>query len=626
MMQKIWFPSKVFDLGKENTIDTLHIKNFNNNDISIPLFSIFLSNNNQDWVCYYTQPSHHWDNPTEFDIHLSKKIQAQYIKFQLNSKGNLDKLEITLDNNHIDNNEEIINISSFIEKTKKEAANSRIVISTLFNESDDYLMLYINNFLFFTPENVILILNFPHNRPIPKAALTISDRIIIINGGFKRHKWGNTLLLGHLETLEYAKNNLVFDYFCTMASNSLFVRHLTISSILNQLNQKALTPIASQRSYDYDVDLDAEITTNHGTWMWHHYKSLPQLKEHIINEIGLTRISATQIEGLFAHKKDWFLILEKVEEIKNLAPFLSSHFFVALEEVIPISIFNQFGSGYYTHICFMLWTKPNYLIEIKEILSIGSQLPDHISSIKWFPRDCYASTTLAVCTSWGRQLIGLEKKEKLPNKLQASIILNDFLQAIKSRIQTLPLTEKWKPDKKNSALDFHWNYNNYPVERQRFYLDIGQSFTDSEDPETGPAHLFFENTNHLVDLSLFLIEKKNTCNILRYFCLSFDAQKKTLVSNISELEGYLYLSSQQKNKSIKISIDKNKMNNYHHYQKLFERFVEHTNIEGPHNYFVRNWDLKEENENKIDYYFLNCQCIGTPIISNNLIEVEMSIF
>ncbi|ESQ76405.1 hypothetical protein [Asticcacaulis sp. AC402] len=76
----------------------------------------------------------------------------------------------------------------------------------------------------------------PDRPATPPESKDWAGRAFIFNGATPRHVVGHTLLIGHLESFQIALNVIgQFDYFCTLASNNLFVRRYDVREAVRKL-------------------------------------------------------------------------------------------------------------------------------------------------------------------------------------------------------------------------------------------------------------------------------------------------------------------------------------------------------------------------------------------------------
>lgn len=609
-----WFPWWQINLHNITSINGIEIENWHLEEHQLPLISILASLDGNAWVPIWTQAFHEIKIKNNITIHFPKIIDTKFIRIRYDGYGILKFTNIKPIISNI--NGQLI--SDIYEYTLAKSKKINVVFSTLYNESDEYLPLYINNFISYTPKNAFLIINFPPDRIIPQYLKNINPRVHIFNGNVERQKWGNTILLGHIETFEISKKIFPnFTHFVSMASNALMVNKLNITQILLQLSLNTRIPIASERAYERDLDIDVLNPTYHGTWMWHHFRSVKGLGEYIVNKGQLDKLSATQIEGLFASRKDWELINERRSLIEGLTPYISNDYFMAFEECIPISIFNKFGSGKYTYICHMLWRQARQAT-INDLLYMVPNLPQHLCALKWFDRSTTNQATLIVTSDWGRQLLSLATSPCDINHFVTANSLKSFLEVIKSKESYGPLSNHWWNNEDFGKIGLHFDLKDTLCVRDILNIPI----PNINEFDNNPLYLFLEGTNHILTLSLTIYEKENGNTLLKYTCSAKD-ENLTPISG-SHLEAYLYLSPMIKNTIFCLTSSKKNIDQEHNLSRivLYDEF----------SYAIYSPEREEITKNIEKKYFVHHNkshdkfvWIGIPIYSNVCIEVELSI-
>ena len=194
-------------------------------------------------------------------------------------------------------------ISNLINKNNKNIID--IVYSITFHESPICMLDNILNIITFNHSNKIIIicsvnesmynqiktLKFPSNIIIhPKIRLNSSSML-----------WNTNLFDAHMTNLEYIKNkNLEFNYFCTLASNEMFIKNVDINIIKNNI---ILTP--KQFTKTEPVKILNKLNS------WVHYKAF--MNNFNLCSFFLTNgfePSAQQHEGTIIPKNIMYNILE----------------------------------------------------------------------------------------------------------------------------------------------------------------------------------------------------------------------------------------------------------------------------------------------------------------------------
>lgn len=611
-----WFPWLQIELADKMRIEGISIEGIRWEDRQPPLLSVLISDDGASWLTAWTQPLHELRDEGHFNVRFARIHTARYIRLRADSLGRLDFERITPLLAAPTGQEE--SASDILSRYEARASDSRVVLSTLFNESDDYLARYIDNFLACTPDTVSLVINFPQNRQIPGNHCA-SPRVHIFNGQVKREKWGHTLLLGHIEAFEEACAIFPdFRYFATMASNGLMVRQLDVAAALMQLPLACDVPVACERAYELDQDIDPIEPTYHGTWMWHHLRNSEGFGAYIKSDLKLERVSVTQIEGLFARRADWALLQERRAAIAGLEQFFSFENFMAIEELLPTSIFNSFGTGEYTHICRVLWSGTRQ-VTIDDLLHMAPRMPAHQCALKWFDRAPSAQPTLAVTTEWGRALTQMATNPTSSlAQFQKTTLTTRLVEEMHRTEIFGPLTHAWWNSDETARTGFRWSIRDLPCDRQHVALGVPHLIPSRVDP----AYLFMEATGHLVSIALAMHENESGSTSLRISC-SATTPAGAPVSGV-HLQGYLYLSGLRGSTVFLMTLDRDRCSPH----DVLSRTV----FYDEHGYVVDYADRIERNGTVEKHYFVRQAhgddgqvWIGLPICCNASAEISLSV-
>ncbi|TPW36083.1 hypothetical protein [Oecophyllibacter saccharovorans] len=612
-----WFPWWQISFDEQICIAGVSLEGFLEGADQPPLITILLSDDGENWLPVWTQPFHEIDFQKNISGVFKQTYSARHIRVRYDGYGSLSFRDINIKTLVCLGNEN--KVGELLFNYEKSALEAKVVISTLFNESEDYLRQYIDNFLAYSPDNVSLIINFPTDRLIPDYAKKISSRIHLFNGNIHREKWGHTLLLGHLEAFREAQIVFPnFNYFSTMASNGLMVRKMNIAAILEQLSLGCRVPVACERAYERDLDVDVLEPTFHGTWMWHHFRNTTGLGEFLSEKLEIEQVSATQIEGLFARREDWNQLHVRKDKIRELGSLLSFENFMAIEEILPTAIFDQFGTGQYTHICKVHWLGTR-LVTISDLLEMVPNLPDHVCALKWFERSRTALPTLAVTTPWGRSLLELGQNQQYDiEQFQRVTFAKKLLSKACNEERFGALTNRWWANDEQGEVGFNWSIENLPCSRQIVPCEIPNCIP----ARIFPAYFFMEDTGLRVSISLTIRESSDGENILRMACTAL-TDKGVLVSGV-RLQGYLYLSGLQGDTVFCLTLQDGKcspadvlarivFHNENDYEVDYPDRIEHF-VRGEKRYFARTALGKDGQV-----------WIGLPVYCNSTIEVGLSI-
>ena len=314
----------------------------------------------------------------------------------------------------------------------------RAVFSALYAESDDFLEIFVRNFLLFTGPEALLVVNLPARRTIASRSAAASDRVHVILGAIARAKVGHTLLAGHLESLQFATELLgQFDYFCPVASNSLFVRRFDLEATEAMLAVPAV-PFPAAVALD---DLPDH-------WWWKILKEDGRLAPFMQARWGLATACSYQIEGNFAGCGDWLEVGRRLDQMLAVPELVSPALPFPVEEILPATVFQNFGSRRYTRICNLYWERgPAAPVTIADIVEDLWRMPREICIAKWFERDVADLATAAVTTNWSAELLlglsdpadGAARKQRLTGRL----MLEELGRSLRRQEGFEPFTQRW---------------------------------------------------------------------------------------------------------------------------------------------------------------------------------------
>ncbi|WP_215763330.1 hypothetical protein [Acetobacter sp. P1H12_c] len=557
------------------------IISFSNSDSHDIVFSILLSSDKKNWKNIYTKTLL-TKNKLDFNLSINEN-NIKFIKIRLDRIGYL----------------KIKTLSFFGEKSLYADSTAHFIIektaySVLFNETYEYLEKYISNFLMFTDENCFLFVNLSKSLNIDIEKLIHSSRVMLFFGDIERDKSGNTLLLGHLECFRYASNyNVSFKYFCTLASNSLFIRNFSLSSVVNQLSQKHQMPVSVERNYVNDLDVCFGDIPDNSTWMWSHIANLDGLHDHLRNKMGLDKLSVTQIEGLFAEFSEWRLVEKYFHEIEEIGPFLKNALWTAFEECIPISIFKKHGKSEFTNICYMMWNGYR-TASTSDVIKYSQFLPEHLFLLKWFERDNKNPATKMVTTKWGYYFLSLLN---ITNNLNSNEIFE-----IESNFKNIP--EKYLSKKSIVSENIYFFIKDKFINRDN--ISINNNFS-----------------KHSLDIGFILLENENIIADILFHSVN----NNIVVSSISNNEekkdfliGYIYLNSHSYCPTFQILLDKK-------FDLLIENIVTYDEYD-----FIKTSPFFYNNNESFEYRFSrlyrensNNFYVGIPIFLNRSFSIQVNV-
>ena len=321
----------------------------------------------------------------------------------------------------------------------------RVVFSALYAESDAFLDTFIGNFLLFTGPEALLLINLPPGRALPERPTPIGDRVRLFNGRITRAKLGHTLLAAHIESLRFASDLLgTFDYFCPMASNSLFVRRFDLAAA-----ERSLDALTSLRPITVLLD---DVPDE---WCWRTVERDGRLVPFLRTRWGLDIGCSFQIEGNLAGRDDWMEVGRRLDEVLETPGLASPPLPFPVEEILPAIVFNNFGSGRHIRICHISWARgPAAPLTVTDVIRDLWALEPEICMAKWFERSATDPTTAALSTGWSAALLDELSRPvaTIPQerRLISRLLLEELARSLREREGFEPITQRWWP---HPALD-----------------------------------------------------------------------------------------------------------------------------------------------------------------------------
>ncbi|MER2269209.1 discoidin domain-containing protein [Methylobacterium oxalidis] len=522
------------DLEDCYTITTIKLHNRRNCASRLVRFSILLSLDGLIFDLVYSKSDDELFGDKDelpYIINLNSRISARFLRVRLDGRGILHFRELEAFGTKLSCRE--------IQTSPLSRPDKNVLFSMLFNEDDAFLSVILDNFLSFTDDNCYLFVNLPPGRSVHPQSTYADGRIVIFNGITRRNKLGHTLLLGHIEALEFAKDNDVpFDYFCPLASNSLFGRAFDLEAVVSELRAGRKAPI----DLDIEFDINLDINNLPDSWWWYRLKKDPAIIDYLFNELHIPRVSQNQIEGLFSSAENWGKLREKKEHVVTLADLRDGGLVFPLEEMLPVTFFLNFGDGLYTNICHVFWSRfrscsEDGVIQISELAQQSINFPAHICSYKWFRRDIFAAETAAVAQSWSRGLIrNLDNDFKYNEKLKLlsqRMLLENFAASLRATESFSSIESHFCQE---ASLRCKSEFLHRNIQAVRQIVNLGGQ--DEVDGSAVPGFLFMEDTRHFLDLRIVVGQKCDSH--VHLFCRLHESP----VAGAHEkckLEGYLYL-------------------------------------------------------------------------------------
>ena len=310
-----------------------------------------------------------------------------------------------------------------------------VVFAMLFNESAHYLSACINNFILYVDDG-ILIINLPEvtlNKFRAQLGeegytpLNLGERVFFVVSNDSRQHWGATLMLGHLYSYIQAKLYFEFEYFCTLASNSLFVKKFDLK-LVNDLLDEAPSRLMKPESYP-------ESTQDR--------RSFPAFRSLLSPDVG--GLYANEIEGFYSSSKNWEIMLNyrnNLEYLEKCYSKVEHHVRLAIEEFFPAMVVCGLGDRKYINIHRRLFLENGYGPPIKRYATVRDifaidRMPG-VCGLKWFHRSSVFPATEIITNPnlnnlWEPIKVGLNSLS-LNELLNFKTVLTYAVQEVESRL------------------------------------------------------------------------------------------------------------------------------------------------------------------------------------------------
>ena len=300
-----------------------------------------------------------------------------------------------------------------------QKSHTPVVFGMLFNEQVEYLSSCIQNFLLHVKEGILFI-NLPittldeykknNKRTEP---LKTKDRIQFVVAHEPRQHWGATLMLGHLYTYTQAKLQFEFDYYCTLASNSLFVKAFDLNKTILILD-KAPSHLVEAAPYPDPEWIDQRAC-------------FPAFRNLLSPDVA--GLYGNEIEGFFTSAENWEIMLKYVHRLEHLESSYTNSdgsMRLAVEEFFPAMIVCGLGDRKYINIHRRLFSSNSYTPQIKSYTTfqdlMTSDHPPEVCGFKWFHRSPSFPITAAV-TNPAMNKIWKSLESDVNNLSQAELLI-----------------------------------------------------------------------------------------------------------------------------------------------------------------------------------------------------------
>jgi len=267
----------------------------------------------------------------------------------------------------------------------------RVVFSTLYRESLDYLPVYVAQFLRCVDDGPLLI-NMPGDLYDKATRLPDVDRlqsgkrVRFVRAHAYRHAFGSGLLLAHLFNFSLARQVWEFDYFCTLASNAVFFRRFDPLECIQVILREWKVPTVP-------------VTTDDRSGNWPKILGSRPLLAYMAEQ-GFEKFCCNQIEGLFASVRNWERVASRQKLFEEIeAAFNDDRTRFPVEEVLPGTIMANEGDGAFTHLC---WNHLERVpsggkVRFDDLLALPNRrYSAQTFAVKWVDRDARSPVTHAL--------------------------------------------------------------------------------------------------------------------------------------------------------------------------------------------------------------------------------------
>lgn len=424
-------------------------------------------------------------------------------------------------------------------KTDLEHLSVQCVFSCLYGESEEFVRELIFNFMAHTDNACHLIINLPQYLNHIREVDYPNARISFKKGGAQRSPWGHTLLGGHIENLRLAESIMPsFQYFITIASNSLFIRPFDLTSAKEQ---------ARMSTYASD-EAGLKVDEMPEYWHWPNLKATGGLIDRLFDRWRIESYYTNTIEGLFSKKENWDLLADVFDDVRMYCYDLRA----PLEEILPATVWRKFERRTYAVLCHLYWDRHHEgLFRTATLTDIlfPDDLPAHVSMRKWFQRNSLSTETQAVSSKAGLLLIDAFKEARNPSR---HIGLRSLLEGFDAQLASREISESIFSESEvgsatcaSSAVSGHpsrLSRNCVELEcvANREMIKLDHDLVDWKAEDRAPF-LYMENTGERFSIRLEMRATRNIGRVLRIECGAL-ASAQALSEAHTSHSAYCYFS------------------------------------------------------------------------------------
>lgn len=384
---------------------------------------------------------------------------------------------------------------ALIPLSKRPQKQFEAVFSVLFNERLDFLERLISNFLLHVPSGALIINASAEivDAFVDQHADLVSEpkRVFLFKADRARSHWGATLMLAHLASFNAARQSLRFDYFSTLASNSLFTHPLNISACIESLER---APSQNMTGFNYPGPERPDQRA-----MFPPFYNL--LRPHV------DKLFPNEIEGFFTHADNWDIMQsyqDKLVELQSQYELVEASTRLAVEEFFPAQVVCGLGDKRFINIHTRWFDANSYTPHIKQQVSFNKLLEKGTQygycGAKWFTRHGHNPLTLAMCDPEHTQLVhmlySLAERPEPEQQIALYALALGLTATMQKRLQA--------PGRSYNVIDaldlpLDWTFHTIEaVNRQWHELALGAttSYLFHEKLPATSIHLKFSRTEH----------------------------------------------------------------------------------------------------------------------------------
>lgn len=413
------------DLGGACEIHSVVVENRDTQQERCANFTVLVSDDRQRWTAVFRKA-----DPRRFstlEAPLVPAVSARYVRIRLDAEEHLHLRQVQV----------LGHPAPFPQAPapRLSGTHGAALFSLLYNEDPAFLGPLLDNYLAFTDEDVQFVVNVPASYPELPSGLPASGRVHFLRAPNDRRAFGHTLLLGHLQSLRFARAAVGdFAWFAPIASNCMFVRRFEVARAVARLEAGGaewhVPPVRPERR-------DGRLRAPDEGWYYARLDQAQPLLEFIVEELGAPELRPMQIEGLFAPTAQWEALARHEARIEEVGRTISAEHGFPLEELLPGTFFHRFFPGRFASVCQVLWHPPRTRVPMPQVLKPEWWFAPDIAIAKWFDRNAALPETAALASARGRALLSVVSRQVDVADLDDLLVYSDLLESVAHAIRTL---------------------------------------------------------------------------------------------------------------------------------------------------------------------------------------------